>query len=158
RAAEVLASALHTTRLGTAKGRESHELREQIIRSAKLASLGQMAAGVVHELNNPLTSIARYTYYLRANAKPEKSAPNDIERLRRIGEPAGRILRFSRDLMAYAKPSIEPPAAVPIHQVIAQALVFCEHILGRVAIRVERKYAHDLSPVLGVRDQLTQVF
>jgi signal transduction histidine kinase len=158
RVAEVLASALHTTRLVSAKGRESLELREQIIRSAKLASLGQMAAGVVHELNNPLTSIVGYSDYLRAKAEREKADPHDIERLRRIGESAGRILRFSRDLMAYAKPSIEPPSPVPIHSIIDQALVFCEHVLGRAAIRVERKYAHDLSPVLGVRDQLTQVF
>ncbi len=154
----VLASALRTTRLVSAKGRESLELRGQIIQSEKLASLGQIAAGVVHELNNPLTSIVGYSDYLRAKAERERSDPSDIERLRRIGEAAGRILRFSRDLIAYARPSIEPPSALAIHAVIDQALVFCEHLVSRAAIRVERCYAADARPVLGVRDQLTQVF
>jgi signal transduction histidine kinase len=156
--AEVLSSALRTTRLVSAKGRESLELRGQIIQSEKLASLGQIAAGVVHELNNPLTSIVGYSDYLRGKAERTGADPNDIERLRRIGEAAGRILRFSRDLIAYARPSIEPPSPVAIHSVIDQAFVFCEHVLGSANIRVERRFAGDVRPVLGVRDQLTQVF
>jgi signal transduction histidine kinase len=158
RVAEVLASALRTTRLVSAKGRESLELRGQIIQSEKLASLGQIAAGVVHELNNPLTSIVGYSDYLRSKAERTGADANDVERLRRIGEAAGRILRFSRDLIAYARPSIEPPAPVAIHAVIDQAFVFCEHVLGTADIRVERRFAPDVRPVLGVRDQLTQVF
>jgi two-component system NtrC family sensor kinase len=156
--AEVLASALHTTRLVTAQGRESLELKGQVIQSAKLANLGQMAAGVVHELTNPLTSIVGYSDYLRAKAEREKGDPADIERLRRIGESAGRILRFSRDLMAYARPSIEPPSPVAIHLVIEQALVFCEHVFAAANVTVLRKFAPGTLPVLGVRDQLTQVF
>jgi signal transduction histidine kinase len=158
RVAEVLASALRTTRLVSAKGRESLELQGQIIQSEKLASLGQIAAGVVHELNNPLTSIVGYSDYLRAKAERSGGDANDVERLRRIGEAAGRILRFSRDLIAYARPSIEPPAPVAIHGVVDQAFVFCEHVLGSANIRVERRFAQDVRPVFGVRDQLTQVF
>ncbi|HKQ68666.1 MAG TPA: histidine kinase dimerization/phospho-acceptor domain-containing protein, partial [Polyangiaceae bacterium] len=105
RVADVLASALRTTRLVSSKGRESLELKGQIIQTEKLASLGQIAAGVVHELNNPLTSIVGYSEYLRAKAEKNHGDPNDIERLRRIGDAAGRILRFARDLIAYARPS-----------------------------------------------------
>jgi signal transduction histidine kinase len=158
RVAAVLSSALRTTRLVSAKGRESLELKGQIIQSEKLASLGQIAAGVVHELNNPLTSIVGYSDYLRAKAEREHGDPGDIERLRRIGEAAGRILRFSRDLIAYARPSIEPPSPVAIHAVVDQAFVFCEHLMGPASIRVDRQFAPDVRPVLGVRDQLTQVF
>jgi signal transduction histidine kinase len=158
RVAAVLASALRTTRLVSAKGRESLELRGQIIQSEKLASLGQIAAGVVHELNNPLTSIVGYSDYLRSKAERDHGDPNDIERLRRIGEAAGRILRFSRDLIAYARPSIQPPSPVAIHAVVDQAFVFCEHVIAPASIHVERHFAPDVRPVLGVRDQLTQVF
>ena len=112
----------------------------------------------MHELNNPLTSIVGYSDYLRAKAEREKSDPNDVERLRRIGEAAARILRFSRDLMAYARPSIEPPSPVAVHAVVEQALVFCEHIFTQNGVRVERNFAPEVRPVLGVRDQLTQVF
>jgi signal transduction histidine kinase len=157
-AGRLLTSALRTTRLVTAKGRESLELRGQIIQSEKLASLGQIAAGVVHELNNPLTSIVGYSDYLRAKAEREKGDASDVERLRRIGEAATRILRFSRDLMAYARPSIEPPAPVAVHAVVDQALVFCEHLFAQAGVQVHRNFGHDVRPVLGVRDQLTQVF
>jgi len=112
----------------------------------------------VHELNNPLTSIVGYSDYLRGKAERDKSDPSDIERLRRIGEAAARILRFSRDLMAYARPSIEPPAPLPMHAVVEQALVFCEHLFTRGGVRVARNFAGETHPVLGVRDQLTQVF
>jgi two-component system, NtrC family, sensor kinase len=158
RVAHILLSALRTTRLVSAKGRESLELKGQIIQSEKLASLGQIAAGVVHELNNPLTSIVGYSDYLRAKAEREQSDPNDLERLRRIGEAAARILRFSRDLMAYARPSIEPPSPVAVHAVVEQALVFCEHLFTQNGVRVHRDFADEVRPVLGVRDQLTQVF
>ena len=158
RVAEVLTSALRTTRLMSAKGRESLELKGQIIQSEKLASLGQIAAGVVHELNNPLTSIIAYSDYLRTKSERTGGDPSDVEQLRRIGEAAGRILRFSRDLVAYARPSTEPPSPVAIHAVLDQAFIFCEHLLGSTNIRVERKFAADTRPVLGVRDQLTQVF
>jgi two-component system, NtrC family, sensor kinase len=158
RVMDVLSGALRTTRLVSAKGRESLELKGQIIQSEKLASLGQIAAGVVHELNNPLTSIVGYAEYLKNKAERENRDPNDIERLRRIADAAGRILRFSRDLMTYARPSMERPAPVAVHAVIDQALVFCEHVLDRTDIVVERLFASNIRPVLGVRDQLTQVF
>jgi signal transduction histidine kinase len=158
RVAEVLGSALRAAVLVNANWRESLELKEQVIQSAKLASLGQMTAGVVHELTNPLTAIVGYADYLQTKAVRQNADPGDVERLRRIGESAGRILRFSRDLMAYARPSTEPPSPVPIHAVIDQAIVFCEHALGRTRIHVERRFARDIPAVVGMRDQLTQVF
>ena len=157
RVADVLASALHTTRLVSAKGRESLELREQIIRSAKLASLGQMAAGVVHELNNPLTSIVGYSDYLRAKAERDKADPHDIERLRRIGESASRILRFSRDLVQYARPSGKDMEAVDLAAVVRQSVSICEHLVERGGIQLEVDVDPELPVIQAVGGQLEQV-
>jgi two-component system, NtrC family, sensor kinase len=158
RAAELLGAALRTTRLVSAKGRESQALQDQIIQSDKLASVGQIAAGIVHELNNPLTSIIGYADYLCTNAERDARDPGDIERLRRISEAATRILSFSRDLITYARPSMERRAPVAIHATIDQAFVFCEHVLSEANIAVERFFARNVRPVFGVRDQLIQVF
>ena len=58
----------------------------------------------MHELNNPLTSIVAYTDYLirKAGVRPAGPDADEIDRLRRISESAGRMLRFTRDLVSYA--------------------------------------------------------
>jgi two-component system NtrC family sensor kinase len=132
------------------------ELRAQVIQSEKLASLGQIAAGIVHELNNPLTTIVAYSDFLRRKLVG-RGDPADVERLARINEAAERILRFSRDLTAYSRPASEVPAPVAIHDIIERALVFCEHELEKTGVMVERNFS-EVRPVRGVAGQLTQVF
>jgi len=141
--------------------RELERLQAHIIQAEKLASLGQIVAGVVHELNNPLTSIIAYSDYLTKKAQtrlPDPSAEDDIERLSRIGDAASRILKFSRDLVAYARPSTEVPGPIGLSEVIDKAVVFCEHEFAVWEIKVERDVPADLPGVRGVTGQLTQVF
>ncbi|MFT3766503.1 MAG: ATP-binding protein [Minicystis sp.] len=140
-----------------AVARSLQGLRAQVIQSEKLASLGQIAAGIVHELNNPLTTIVAYSDFLKKKMEKNKGEPSDVERLARINEAAERILRFSRDLTAYSRPSSEVPAPVAIHDVIERALVFCEHELDKTGVMVERSFG-EVRAVRGVAGQLTQVF
>ncbi len=153
RLAMMLASLVESQR---ALDRSLRGLRAQVIQSEKLASLGQIAAGIVHELNNPLTTIVAYSDFLRRKLAG-RGDPADVERLLRINEAAERILRFSRDLTAYSRPSNEVPAPVAIHDVIERALVFCEHELDKTGVMVERHFG-EVRPVRGVAGQLTQVF
>jgi signal transduction histidine kinase len=144
-------------RKATEDSRDLRALNSHMVQAEKLASLGQIAAGVVHELNNPLTSIVAYTDWLLRKAGPTGD-PDSLERLRRIGESASRILRFTRDLVAYARPSSEVPVPVSLHNVIEQALAFCEHVLAEHGAAVERSFAPDVPPVRGMPEQLVQVF
>jgi len=162
RAALVLARSLARARSfrrvhGSARNLE--RLQAHMIQAEKLASLGQIVAGVVHELNNPLTSIIAYSEYLTRKAQarmPEAEAVDDLERLRRIQEAASRILRFSRDLVAYARPSNEIPGPVSLADVVDKALVFCEHEFTGIA--VAREIPPALPAIRGVTGSLTQVF
>lgn len=141
----------------TADARDLRALNSHMVQTEKLASLGQIAAGVVHELNNPLTSIVAYTDWLIRKQGPGGD-PDSLERLRRIGESASRILRFTRDLVAYARPSSEVPVPVSLHTVIEQALAFCEHVLAQHGAAVDRLFADGVPPVRGMHEQLVQVF
>jgi signal transduction histidine kinase len=138
--------------------RNLERLQAHMIQAEKLASLGQIVAGVVHELNNPLTSIIAYAEYLARKSRarlPDEDAADALERLRRIEDAAGRILRFSRDLVAYARPSTEIPGPVLLSEVVDKALVFCEHEFA--GITVERNLPH-LPAIRAVGGALTQVF
>jgi signal transduction histidine kinase len=151
---------LTTARVHARATADAHELRalnSHMIQAEKLASIGQLAAGVVHELNNPLTSIVAYTDWLIRKQGPAGD-PDSLERLRRIGESSTRILRFTRDLVAYARPSSEVPVPVAIHHVIEQALAFCEHVIAEHGAHVERGFAEQLPAVRGMPEQLAQVF
>jgi signal transduction histidine kinase len=119
---------------------------------------------MVHELNNPLTSIVAYTDYLakrwvlKRDADPTGTAGDELERLRRIGESAHRLLRFTRDLVAYARPSSDTPVPVVLHGVIDQALVFCDHVLIESKTKLDRRFGDGILPVRRLPEQLTQVF
>lgn len=137
---------------------EVRSLEEQVAQAEKLATLGKLAAGIVHELNNPLTSISVYSDYLHRKAQRESADPGDVEKLSRIVKAAERILRFTRDLVTYARPSDEEPEELHIHDVLEQSAVFCEHTLAEVSAHVEKRFAEDVPLLRGVRDQLHQVF
>jgi two-component system, NtrC family, sensor kinase len=161
RAARVLRGAIRHA-LVFQRARQSsldvQRLQAKFIQAEKLASLGQIVAGVVHELNNPLTSIVAYSDFLRKKAQANGDDAGDVERLRRIGEAAQRILKFSRDLVAYARPSSDIPAPVMLPEVIEKALVFCEHEFSESSVTVSCNLPPLMPPVRGIAGQLTQVF
>jgi two-component system NtrC family sensor kinase len=88
--------------LGTAED-ERDRARDMMIQNAKLASIGQLAAGIGHELNNPLNNILSYASLIRREADSDAEAViRDIEALRDEAERAGKIVQgvlgFSRQM------------------------------------------------------------
>ncbi|MCC7540517.1 MAG: PAS domain-containing protein [Deltaproteobacteria bacterium] len=137
---------------------EVRSLQERIIQAEKFVTLGQLAAGVVHELNNPLTSISVYGDYLLKKATREGRDKGDVEKLGRVVAAAERMLNFTRDLLTYARPSSEEPTLLQLDQVVEEALMFCEHLLDEKGVAIERRYASGLGSVYAIRSQLHQVF
>ena len=144
-------------RLAAQAAAENEQMRAMLIQNEKLASLGEIAAGLVHELSNPLTSIVAYTDYLRQKAERRGSDPEDVERLRRVGEAADLILSFTRAIIAYARPATDPPATVSVGEIVEQAFLFCKHFVDQSGVVVRRDVPLDLPRVHAVRGQLTQV-
>ena len=119
--------------------RRSTSLQQQIVRAERLATLGELAAGVVHELNNPLTSITVYAEYLVRKLESQGAEAADLEKLRRIGASAQRILRFSRDLVQYARPSGKELEPVDLAAVVRQSVSICEHLRRARRHRARRR-------------------
>ncbi len=132
-------------------------LQQQVVRAERLATLGELAAGVVHELNNPLTSITVYAEYLVRKLEAAGNDVSDLEKLRRIGASAQRILRFSRDLVQYARPSGRDLEPVDLSAVVRQSVSICEHLVERGGITLDVEVDPELPVVQAVSGQLEQV-
>ncbi len=134
-----------------------HDFETKLVHTSRLASFGQIAADIVHEINSPLTSVLAYSDYLHQKASRSGGEPADVERLARLHQAAERIHGFTRDLLAYARPRQAVATAVAIHDVIDQALVFCDYVLDDYDVTVARAFG-DVPAVRGIPDQLTQIF
>jgi two-component system, NtrC family, sensor kinase len=139
-------------------------LQNQVLHAEKLATVGQIAAGVAHEINNPLTSVQMCVEAVlrKATMAAEGRVPNlfeatDIGRLQKIQEGAERIRRFSRDLTTYARPSGREVEEVDLNEVVEHALSFCEHVLYDAKATLSRELGTDLPRIRVVRDHIMQV-
>jgi signal transduction histidine kinase len=152
--------AARTRAVADTDGEAKRVLAAQMVQADKLASLGQIAAGIVHELNNPLTSIVAYSEYLvkRWLSRRDAVDPHELERLQRISDSANRLLRFTRDLVTYARPASDPWMPISLHGIVEQAVMFCEHLLAENKTTVVRAYCEKELSVRGSPEQLTQVF
>ncbi len=134
------------------------ELERRVIQAEKLASLGQFAASVVHEINNPMTAIAAYAEALwRRCQNSAKADAADVEKLKRIVDNSERVLRFTSNLMNYARPAQDKPEEIDLNALVERALVFCDVLLRKHEVNVERKLT-PVPPFFAVRQNLVQVF
>ena len=88
----------------------------------RLAGIGRLVAGVVHELNNPLTAVNMYSDVLHEKLSHAGHDPADLEKLRAILEGGQRIQRLARDLVAYARPAGARTEPVDLAGVVEEAV------------------------------------
>ena len=133
---------------------ERVRLRAQLEQADRLTALGMMAAGVAHEINNPLTFISLATDLLRQRLGLEETASRSL--LDDIGEGVERVAAIVRDLHLYSRYEDQPLGAVDLEAVLESAGRIVAHEL-RSRIRLVRD-GDRLPPVRGVARRLEQVF
>jgi nitrogen-specific signal transduction histidine kinase len=134
---------------------EMRDVHRHIINTEKLASMGQMAAGVAHELNNPLSTILLYTHILGKKLKDREDLGHDLNL---VAEESERCKKIVGNLLDFARQSRVHVAAVDVLDVVQQAVDSAAATVepnGHVVDLVV-----DVKPGLRAeldRDQMTQV-
>jgi two-component system, NtrC family, sensor kinase len=131
-----------------------HE-QAQLVRAEKLASVGRLAAGIAHEIGNPLGAISGYAHLLRVGAAGD---PRALEAVGGLERETARIDRIVRGLLDYARPRRESPAPVDVNDTLRHVagLVTEQGHLRHVALMMT--LAQHAPVVNGDRHELEQVF
>jgi len=138
-----------------AKQEELLAMTQQLWQSSKLATMGELAAGIAHELNNPLATVSLRTESLLrqfSNRDPKRGALKIIEQeVERMGNLVSNLLQFSRR----NHPQI---STIDVYQEIENTLDFIEYHLCSRQINVVREFADALPSLHADNQQLRQVF
>ena len=112
------------------------ETQSQLIQSAKLAAVGELAAGIAHEINNPLTSIIGLTSLLLDSISPESSKNEAQEDLQMINEEARRARDIVRSLLNFARADMPKRQPTDFNQLIEEAifLVYTTNISQKISL------------------------
>jgi PAS domain S-box-containing protein len=129
--------------------------QEQLLHSEKMAAVGQLIAGVAHELNNPLTAILGYSQLLTASADV---GPQGIEYTDKLYKQAQRTHRIVQNLLSFARQHKPERTAVQINQILEETLGLRDYDLRMKNIRVHLELASDLPVTAADPHQLQQVF
>jgi two-component system sensor histidine kinase AtoS len=131
------------------------ELQRQLERSDRLAAVGTLAAGLAHEIKNPLTSLVTFTRHLTRRfddasfrERFQSIVPRELERINRIVE---RLLELSR-------PGRLTPTPVHVQALLDRAVDLYSHRIEAQGVRVAREYAATLVTVSADEDQLYRAF
>jgi len=134
------------------------ETETQLVQSEKLASLGRMSAGIIHEINNPLNYAKTALHALKSKQRhlPEPERPDFEEIIRDTEEGITRVAQIISDLREFSHPNAIEMGRVEVHGLVESALRFLADA-WKNKVQVVNELPEDLI-VIGNRHKLVQVF
>jgi len=135
--------------------RELEETHKQLVQAEKIASLGRLAAGVAHEINNPLAGVLIYADVLmkelKGNEKWRKDLEEIISQTLRCKQIVARLLEFSRQ-------SLDERVLFDINEIIGHCVELLQHQSLFHNVEIIQNLESDLPQILGNPGELEQVF
>lgn len=145
----------------TERTRQLSVAHAQIMQSEKLAATGKLAAGVAHEINNPISVIINRIECMMletgADAEGAKLPQNLIDDLEVINIHAHRIAQITRGLLTFARKAPADFSPIEVNSLVEEVLLLMEKELVKSKINVERQLAVDLPSILANANQIQQV-
>jgi len=134
---------------------ELKKTQEQLVQSEKLASLGKLAAGIAHEINNPLTGILTYSSLLLKESKDNSQVKEDLEVI--VNETT-RCRKIVKGLVEFARQTEPSKTPADVNEVVDKTLSLLEHQAIFHNISIVKKLNENLPTIMVDVDQIQQVF
>lgn len=134
--------------------RDLRRTQERLVHSAKLSSVGQMVAGVSHELNNPLSIIISHAEYQASQMQEGDAVRRELDV---ILDQSQRMKRILADLRGHLRPSESARGPVDLNQVVQEVLALVRHDAEKSRVKCENHLQPDLPRTTGSADQIRQV-
>lgn len=139
-------------------GRDITELKQiqaRLVQSQKMESIGQLAAGIAHEINTPLGIIMGYAQLLLEEVPEGGDTHNDLQTIEKQCKICRRIVS---DLLRFSRHTESTVASLDVNQSIEEVVSVVEHTFKLDRVEIERDYHSNLPPIKGDREKLKQVF
>jgi signal transduction histidine kinase len=134
---------------------ELRNTQQQLVRSTKMAAIGELAANVAHEINNPLTSVLGYTSHLIRNLNlPDES----LQKLRLVEQETLRVRKIIRNLLDFSRQRMSWKQPGDVMRPLKETVALLQGVADRSSVRIREEYPE--GPVVLIMDhnELKQVF
>ena len=133
---------------------DKEKLQDQLRHADRLATIGQLSAGIAHELNEPIGSILGFAQLIKKYPEIPEQAIQDIEKITKASLHAREVVK---KLMLFARQMPPKESRVNLNQVIEEGLYFLESRCEKEGIKVVRSLSPNLPEVIADQAQMTQV-
>ena len=130
-------------------------MEKQMAQTEKMASIGQLAAGVAHEINNPLSVISCYSNLIEKSGDVTAQMQEDLEKVKKHTLSCKRIVD---SLLNFARASETHRRSADVHAGLESVLIIVEKQVGKRQVEIHRRYAASLPPVSIDEDKMAQVY
>ncbi|MGE5249710.1 MAG: GAF domain-containing protein [Bacteroidota bacterium] len=134
---------------------EAQEAAEsRLLQAAKLAAVGEMAAGIAHELNNPLTTVTGFTELVLQDLPPDTDYKEDLEMILREARRASDVVRR---LLDFSRQGERTRARTDVNEIVEDVIALTQHLIHTSGVQLTINLAGDLPWVSVDRNQMKQV-
>jgi two-component system NtrC family sensor kinase len=134
---------------------EKQKMEEQLLLAGRLAAVGELAAGVAHELNNPIAAIKGFAQFLKARKDLDETIRKDLDTIYRESQRAAKI---TQNLLSFARRHEPEKHPISINDVIENILEMQDHLMKVNNIELEVELDPDLPKTMADFHQMQQVF